>query len=172
MTMVLVIALVMLTVAAVYVALRSRGKRAAGQPLQPLDIQAFRALTDREDEQFLREKLARSQFFKLKRKRIQVTFRYLGRISSNAGVVLRLGQSAQRSQNPEAQQAAAHVVDLATSVRLQCMVGMAKLGFEYAFPSMQLRPAMLANRYQELRENVVLLGSLQPQRMGTVASSI
>lgn len=172
MTMVLVIALVTLTVGAVFVAARIRGKRVAGQPLQPLDVQAFHTLTDRDDERFLREKLVRSQFFKIKRQRIRVTFRYLDRISNNAGLVLRLGQTAQGSHDPEVQRAAARVVDLATRVRLHCMIATVKMGLEYAFPTMQLRPATLVNRYQELRENVMLLGSVQPQQMGAVASSI
>jgi hypothetical protein len=48
-------------------------------------------------------------------------------------------------------------------LRLQCLVALGKLSLEFAVPSLQLTPAVLAPEYQQLRENVVRLGKLQPQ---------
>ena len=126
-----------------------------------MDLKAFRTLTDRGDEFFLRERLPRSRFRRLKRQRITVTVRYVNRISGNAAAVMRLGEAARLSPDPEVAQAAAQVLDLAAQIRMQCLVAYAKLSLEFAVPSLQLTPAVLAPQYQALRENVVRLGRLQ-----------
>jgi hypothetical protein len=55
---------------------------------------------------------------------------------------------------------AAQVMELATQIRLQCLVAMSKLTLEYALPSLQLTPGMLAPKYQSLRDSVSRLGDL------------
>lgn len=169
MTIVLIMALVSCTLTALYMAARSRRQR-TGRPVQPLDLKAFSTLMDRSDEQLLREKLSRSQFFMLKRRRIRVSWQYVGRIGNNARVILRLGQAAHMNADADMRQSAAQVVDLATQVRAQCLVAMAKLAVEYAFPSMQLTPAMLVMKYQALRDNASRLGVVQQQPLASLAS--
>ena len=159
---VLVIALALCAVMLFYMAVRSRRKQ-AGRSVRPVDLNAFRALMDREDELFMKEKLPRSQFFHLKRQRIRVIVRYVGRIAANASAVLHVGEAARMSPTPEVAQAAAQVMELAAQIRLQCLLALAKLSLEYAIPSLQLTPAMLVPKYQSLRENVKLLGALQTQ---------
>ena len=153
-------------------AVRSRRHPAPSLDVRPLDLQALRTLMDREDELFMRQRLPRGAFFHLKRLRIRVTLRYVWRISRNAAVVLRECGAARQSHDPQVAEAAAQVVDLATQLRLQCLVAYAKFSMEFVFPSMQLTPAMLATKYQTLRENVLLLGSLQPQNVASLASAI
>src|SRR5689334_20282244 len=53
-----------------------------------VDLKAFRTLMDRGDENFLRAKLSRSAFFRLKRQRTKVTWKYVSRMSFNAKIVL------------------------------------------------------------------------------------
>jgi hypothetical protein len=64
------------------------------------------------------------------------------------------------------------VIDLATQLRLQCLLALAKLSMEYAVPSLQLTPAVLAPEYQRLRENVVRLGKLQSSEMAPLPIAI
>src|SRR4051812_35157047 len=102
---VIVIALALCAVVLFYMAVRSRRKQ-AGQSIRPVDLQAFRTLMDRDDEIFMREKLPRGKFFRLKRQRIRVTFRYVARIASNASAVLHMGEAASMSATPEVANAA------------------------------------------------------------------
>jgi hypothetical protein len=159
---VIVIALALCAVVLFYTAVRSRRKQ-SGQTFSPVDLNAFRALMDRDDELFMKEKLPRAKFTRLKRQRIRVTVRYVGRIASNASAVLHVGEAARQSSTPEVATAAAQVIELAAQIRLQCLVALAKLLLEYAMPSLQLTPAMLVPKYQSLRENVRRLGDLQTQ---------
>ncbi len=156
----IVIALALSALALFYVAARSRRKQAV-QPIRHVDLKAFRTLTERDDEFFLRERLPGSRFRRLKRQRIRVTMGYVGRIAGNAAVVMRMGEEARLNPDPEVVRAAAQVTELATQIRMQCLVAFAKLSAEFALPSLQLTPAALAPTYQTLRENVVRLGSLE-----------
>lgn len=168
---VIVIALALCAVVLFYMAVRSRRKQ-AGQTFRTVDLNAFRTLMDRDDELFLKEKLPRSKFTHLKRHRIRVTVRYVGRIAANASAVLHVGEAARLSPTPEVASAAAQVMELAAQIRLQCLVALAKLSLEYAMPSLQLTPAMLVPKYQSLRENVRRLGDLQTQNQVPLASAI
>jgi hypothetical protein len=167
----IVIALAVSALALFYVAVRSRRRRAV-QPMRHVDLKAFRTLTERDDELFLRERLPGSRFRRLKRQRIRVTMLYVGRIAGNAAVVMRMGEEARISPDPAVAHAAAQVTELATQIRVQCLVAFAKLSAEFALPSLQLTPAALAPAYQTLRENVVHLGSLELEGAAPAAAAI
>ncbi len=171
MTTMIVIALALGAVALFYTAARNRGMQSR-TALRPVDVQALRTLLDRDDELFLHEKLPYRRFRRLKRERIRVTLRYVGRVAGNASVVMRLGESARLSPDPQVAQAAAQVLDLAAQIRLQCLVAFAKLTTEFAVPSLQLTPATLAPKYQALRENVLRLGALETQNVAPAAVAI
>ena len=70
---ILIIAIALCAIALLYFAVRSRRMRAAGQPVRPLDLQAFRTLMDRDDELFPRTKLPHREFTRLKRLRVSLT---------------------------------------------------------------------------------------------------
>jgi hypothetical protein len=165
------IALALGALALFYVAVRNRRKQSQ-QSIQPVDLQALRRLTDRDDEFFLRGKLPNSRFRRVKRQRIRVTMRYVGRIAANASVVMRLGQEARLNRDPEVARAATQVLELATEIRIQCLLALAKLSAEFAVPSLQLTPALLAPAYQTLRENVLRLSTLEQQELAPAAVAI
>jgi len=168
---VIVIVLAVCAIVLFYVAVRSRRKQ-AGLNLRPVDLKAFRALMDRDDELFLQSSLPRSRFFRLKRHRIRVTLRYVARIASNASAVLRMSEASRVSPAPEVAAAAAEVMELAAQIRLQCIIAAGKLCLEYAIPSLQFTPAMLVPKYQSLRDNWSRLGDLQLQNRLPLASGI
>jgi hypothetical protein len=159
---VLVIALALCAVVLFYTAVRSRRKQ-AGQTFRTVDLNAFRALMDRDDELFMKAKLPRHEFFHLKRQRIRVMVRYVARIAANASAVMRAGEAARLSPIPEVAHTAVQVMELAGQIRVQCLVAFTKLTMEYAMPSLQLTPALLVPKYQILRENVKRLSNLQTQ---------
>ena len=157
----IVIALALAAIGLFYLAVRSRRQR-PHQVVRPVDLKAFRTLVDREDELFLKQRLPRARFAQLKRQRVAVTMRYVGRIANNASLVMGFGESARLSSDPEIAQTASQIVEVASQLRLQCLVALGKLSLEFALPSLQLTPAVLAPEYQQLRENLVRLGKLQP----------
>ena len=164
----IVIVLALGALAVLYFAVRTRSEQSR-RSIQPIDLEAFRTLNERDDELFLREKLTGSGFRRLKRQRIRVALKYVGRISSNASVVMRLGQDAHLSSDPEVARTATQVLELAGQIRLQCLLAFAKLSVEFAVPSLQLTPAVLVPAYQNLRENVMRLGALETQSLAPAA---
>jgi hypothetical protein len=167
----IVIALALGALALLYGMARSR-QTASSKRIRHVDVTALRTLMDREDEEFLRKKLPRGRFTRLKRRRILVTFRYVGRISANSAVVMRLGASARFHPDPAVAQTAVQISELAAQIRLQCLVAFAKLSAEFAMPSLQLTPATLVPKYQTLRESVIRLGALEMQNVAPAAVAI
>lgn len=172
---IIVVALLsLLTITLLVVGLRSRQKQAANRGVRHLDLSAFRTLLDRDDEEFLREKLTRSEFSHLKRLRIRVTWKYVRRIADNSAFVMR-ETSMQRldlDPNVNVAETAGQIADLAAQIRVQCVVAFAKLAVEFAFPSVQLTPAVLAPKYESLRQNLSRLGSLHPQGLAPLVAAM
>lgn len=149
-----VVVLALLTFTLFFIALRARRKHVAERGMQPLDLSAFSTLIDRQDEDFLRERMPRGQFFHLKRLRISVTWKYVNRISDNSAAVLRMVSIASQDADSNVAEAAAQVANLATQIRAQCLLAFAKLAVEFVFPSLQLSPAVLAPKYESLQQNL------------------
>lgn len=154
-----------------YMAVRSRMSQSKNR-FRNVDLDAFRALMDRDDELFMKKSLPRSRFSHLKRQRLRVMMRYVARIASNAAAVMHLNESARTSSAPEVAHAAAQVMELAVQIRLQCLVALAKLSVEYVIPSLQLTPAVLAPKYQSLRDNLRILGDLQTKETAPLSAAI
>src|SRR5438105_15359716 len=57
----------------------------------PVDVEAFRRLLDRDDEQFIRSRLTGSQFRVAQRLRARAGFDYVARVRQNAAVLLVIG---------------------------------------------------------------------------------
>jgi hypothetical protein len=167
----IVIALALSAVFLFYVAARSRREQST-QPIRPVDVQALRNLMDRDDELFLQENLPRRRFHRLKRRRIRLTMRYVGRVAGNASLVMRLGESARLTADPDVAAVALEITEMATQIRMQCMLAFAKLAVEFAVPSLQLTPATLAPKYQALRESLLRLGALELQNVAPAAAAI
>lgn len=169
MTIIVVIALAILTLTLFYVTFRSRGKQVEARPL---DLAAFYTVMDREDEIFLQQRLPRREFFRLKRQRIGVIWKYVKRMSDNSGVVMRVAGMARQDPDPKVAEAALQVVNQATQLRTLCLIAFSKLAMEFMVPSMQLTPAVLAPKYESLRQNLVRLGALHPREAIPLPSAI
>lgn len=119
--------------------LRQLRQRVANRPLRPLDLRAFHALMDRDDEAFLREKLSRAEFFRFKRLRIKVIWKYMRCLAHNSAAVRRHVAGSRHDPDVNVAQTAREVADLASQIRVQCVLGFAKLTAEYMFPAIRLR---------------------------------
>jgi hypothetical protein len=159
MTLCFLVGIVLCTIAAGLVA-----KHRSRTTIQPLDVEAFHRLLDRDDEMFLRKNISLVASLQLKCQRIRVSGRYLCRIANNATAFIQLGASVRTTPNSEIGQAASRIVDLGTRLRFQCLVASIKLGAELVFPFLSLAPIRLAQDYQTLRGNVFRFNALRSQR--------
>ena len=118
---------------------RAAKPRVANRSVRPIDLNAFHAVMGREDEAFLREKLSRAQFFRLKRLRIRVMWKYVRCIAQNAATVRRAAASVRLDPDVNVAQAARETAALALQIRRQSLLAFARLTVEYMFPAIRLR---------------------------------
>ncbi len=81
------------------------GKAGEIENLLPLDLEAFRNLTDPEEVRFLRVNLSPKEFRRIQRMRLRAAAVYISVISHNAGRLVVIGRSV--SADPDAETAAA-----------------------------------------------------------------
>jgi hypothetical protein len=135
-----------------------------------VDLEAFRNLTDPEEEEFLRVNLPAVAFRAIQRQRLRAAIDYLAAVSHNAALLLHLGQSARRSADTRIAEAAQNLVDNALRLRLYSALAIGKLCLRIAFPGAVLQSAGIAERYQHMTEGAAQLGRLQYPSKGALVS--
>lgn len=114
-------------------------QRVANRTLRPLDLSALHTLTDRDDEGFLREVLSQPEFFRFKRLRIRVTWKYVRCLANNSATVRRLAAGSRHDPDVNVAQTARELARLASRIRAQSLLAFAKLTVEYMLPAVRLR---------------------------------
>ncbi|HEU5335357.1 MAG TPA: hypothetical protein VFU27_05310 [Terriglobales bacterium] len=162
--------LIFLVLAAIVLLVRAaRGQSAAGvaalNDLQgrtvAIDIAAFRNLISAGEEAYLRRNLPALQFRRIQRKRMRAAAAYIRGALHNAAILLRLGEAAQRSPDPNLAIAGRKLVDTAVRLRLYAFFALLQLYLNIAFPSLRLSPAAIADRYEVLTEAMARFTRLQ-----------
>jgi hypothetical protein len=128
---------------------------------QPVDLVAFRNLTDPVEEKYLRENLPARDFRMVQRERLRAAMEYVDAVAGNAAVLLRLGEAARRSANPQVAEAGMQLVNRALRVRLYALSAKAQLGAAILWPGVHVSPAAVTDVYQQLTRTVSRLGYLQ-----------
>jgi hypothetical protein len=153
--MITVVALVLMALLAVGVAIRlARGQRlseeAAQRPgaLAEIDMEAFRNLIDADDEAYLRSALPPAMFRRLRRKRLEAIAVYVRSIAFNAAVLLRLGELARRSSDPEVVIAGQQLAAGALRLRLNAFLLLIRLRTEIWIPSAAI--GQVGSTYEQL----------------------
>jgi hypothetical protein len=129
--------------------------------IRPVDLDAFRNLTDPREEEYLRANLSPAQFREVQRQRLRASVEYIGNTAHNAAVLLRLGEAAARSTDLRIAMAGKRLVDDAVRLRLYALLSIAKLYANMALPKARLSPGTLADHYQHLRQLVGQLALMQ-----------
>src|SRR5690242_13205176 len=92
----------------------------AGQPLaiaqmaartRPVDLQAFRNLIDPAEDEFLRTRLPAAQFRRIHRRRLFAALHYINAASKNAGILVKAGEAARQSPDPQTAAAGEQMVE-------------------------------------------------------------
>lgn len=146
-------------------------ERDLAQPLELVDLDAFRNLVDPDEEDFLRANLPPAEFRAVQRQRLRAAVDYVAGVSRNASCLLRLGLAARRSSEPQVAEAGRHLVDNAMRLRLYAIMAVGKLYARIAFPGAILEPAGIVSHYQEMSNWAALLGRLQHRESEASVSS-
>lgn len=140
---------------------------------RPVDLEAFRNLTDPQEEQYLRERLAPGEFRSIQRERLRAALEYVRRAAHNASVLLRVGEAARANADPEIAQAAGELVESALRLRLYALLAEGLLHARILVPGARWSPARVAADYQGLRERVARLCRLQlPAEAGRISAAL
>ncbi len=131
------------------------------QWIEPVDLEAFRNLTEPSEEEYLRRSLPAAEFRTLQRERLRAAIDYLGGVSRNATVLLELGQLAKQSADAQIAEAGRRLTEDALRMRIYSMTAIGKLAVRYAFPDAALQPGTVIDRYQQLTSAAIRLGRMR-----------
>jgi hypothetical protein len=138
----------------------SAGTSLAGQ-IQPIDVEAFRNLTDPAEDEFLRGHLASAEFRRVRRERLRAMCAYIRVAGRNATVLIEIGQAALTSGQTSTEQAARELVDRALLLRRNAAFSLLKIYISLAWPTSDLTAVRILRAYEQLNGAAMLLTRLQ-----------
>ena len=155
----LIVVVAISTISVLLYARNLRDGRVHKRGPKAFDVDAFAALLNREDELFLRARLPYAEFNRLKRRRIRVAFLYLDRLSATLAAILdmRSKEWLLAGNDDQVDSLASLASDLASHIRVQCLIAYAKLSIEFVFPEIRFSPAVLITECKSLKATVVEL---------------
>jgi len=118
--------------------------------LSPVDLEAFRNLTDPEEVRFLRANLSTREFRKIQRMRLRATGAYISVISQNAGRLVVIGRSMSAQADAGTAAAGHDVVNRAVQLKLWCSLSLLKLKLTMIFPTLLSPSSRIADRYLDV----------------------
>jgi hypothetical protein len=131
------------------------------QGIQPLDIEAFRNLTDGREDEYLRRRLPPADFRTVRRQRLRAMAAYVQVAARNAAVLIRIGQSALAANDPHTAEAAHQLVDQALLLRRNATFALLKIYVALAWPNSGFAASPILHGYEQLNGSAMLLGRLQ-----------
>ena len=140
--------------------------------LRSVDIEAFRNLVDRGEEEFLRRNLEAAQFREIQRIRLLAAIEYIAIASRNAVTLHRFGEAARHSPNPSVALAGDKLVNSAIRFRLSAIHCVASLYLGVILPGISIRSLYIAEGYERMTTHVALLGCMQYARREISALSL
>jgi hypothetical protein len=118
--------------------------------LTPVDLEAFRNLTDPEEVRFLRVNLSPREFRRIQRMRLRATASYISVISQNAGRLVVIGRSMSASPDAEIAAMGLDVVHRAFQLKLWCSLSLWKLNANMILPTLLSPSSRIADRYHDV----------------------
>jgi hypothetical protein len=138
--------------------------------IRAVDVEAFRNLVDPDEEDFLRTNLAPAEFRRIQRERLRAAVEYVSGAAQNAAVMLRLADAGRRSSDAATAEAAQKLVDNAIRLRLYALHAIPRLYLGMVVPGARITPVRIAERYEQMTRQIVLLGCLQYPTRGISAA--
>jgi hypothetical protein len=137
--------------------------------IRSVDVEAFRNLVDPDEEEFLRVNLPPTEFRRIQRERLRAAVEYVSCAAQNAAILLRLADAGRRSSDPAIAEAAEKLVENAIRLRLYALHAIPRLYLGMVFPGSRISPVRIAERYEQMTRQVVMLGCLQYPTRGVSA---
>jgi hypothetical protein len=126
--------------------------------LRPVDVRAFRTLMAQSEEQFLRENLPVDEFRTIHRQRMFAAIEYVRCAAQNAAILVRLGEAARLSPDPEIVTAAERLLDNALRLRLYALQATPRIYLAILLPGISRTPYAFADTYDKMTRQVIMLG--------------
>jgi len=139
--------------------------------LRPVDLLAFRNLVAAEEEEFLRSNLPAKVFRVVQKERIGAAVEYVQCVAQNASLLLRLGEAARGSADPEIANAGRELVESALRIRIYALSAAMKLRARRVLPGLSVSPSAVSSSYENLTGLVSRLGRLQHRSEQLAAAS-
>jgi hypothetical protein len=141
--------------------LQVKGSGGTAVAIRPIDVDAFRNLIDPAEHNYLRRRLPPARYRAVRRERLRAMAAYVHVASSNAGVLVRVGQAALASGDPQVAGAAQQLVNDALLLRLNTAVALTRIYLALAWPHSEFAAVRVVDRYERLSGAAMLLGRLQ-----------
>ena len=170
MTISIILAIVALSVPVIIRLAKGSSTEPRIEQLRSVDLEAFRNLVDPEEERYLRENLSSSEFRKIQRERMLAAVDYVKCAAANAGVLLHFAQQARQSADPATAAAAGKLIDDAIRLRTYAIKAVPLLYLGVILPGRRISPARVAESYELMTRQVVLLGLQYPT--GEISSAL
>jgi hypothetical protein len=129
--------------------------------IQPIDLEAFRNLSDAAQEDYLRHRLSPPDYRRVRRLRLKAMAAYVQIAGHNAAVLIHIGQLALQDSDPETSAAASVLVNEALLLRRNVAFALLRIYVAWTLPDANFAPASLLDGYQRLSGSAMLLGRLQ-----------
>lgn len=130
------------------------------EQIQPIDVEAFRNLVDRAEDDYLRRRLPAGEFRLVRRERLRAMAAYIQVAGRNAAVLVRIGQAAMTGDAQTAE-AARQLVDNALLLRRNAAFALLRIYIALAWPNSGLAAVAVLQGYERLNGAAMLLGRLQ-----------
>jgi hypothetical protein len=133
----------------------------ASATIRPIDVEAFRNLTDPSEDEYLRRRLPPSQFRAVRRARLRAMAAYVQVIGANAAVLVRQGETVLAAGDPRFATAAHAMVNDALLLRRNAAIALLRIYIALASSGSGLAAARVVDRYESLSGAAMLLGRLR-----------
>ena len=131
------------------------------QQLVPLDVEAFRNLTDPAEEEYLRAHLQGRAYRKVRRARLRAIAAYVHLASRNAALLAQIGQAATSHPDPQRAEAARSMSDDAFRLRRNATVALARIYAAMVWPGLGSPLTPFQDQYLRVVGSAMLFGRLQ-----------
>ena len=128
---------------------------------RPTDLDAFLNLVDSEEENYLRSVLNPSDFALVHRSRMAAAITYVFNVMHNAGIILALGEAAQRHEDREVAELGKDLANNAIRLRINGYAALYRLGISYLRPSTVPAVASVIQRYRAIERSIRALCEIQ-----------
>jgi hypothetical protein len=132
--------------------------------LRYVDLEAFRNLIDPDEEDYLRSRLSPAEFRLNQKERMRAALEYVSCAARNARVLLSIAQPARVSPDPAVAAMAEKLIDNAIRLRLYALQMIPRLYIAIWLPVGRMSPVRVADRYEQITRQVILLGLQYPTR--------